>query len=497
MASQNKLSFKRRHRLSVFKISLTIGLFIGQVISNSFSQDVVQENRNSLVFLKVESTMPKTGAVESSTATGFVVCEEGYVLTNLHIIPKDEQGNYEKESFKGSIGGRFEFAREMEYIAADPEIDLMLLKFKGQPPEGIKSVTFGDANSLQVEDSLHSLGFPLNEDLIFKKGILSSKSGPRGEWITDVPLNFGDSGAPVFNDQDQVVAAVRGGIPEAQGINYVLPINRAKSLLEITSCGFTTEVITQPIPISEKEVDIDDSQVDTDTSLQCNDPNKIVTIPDQNLLNIIRATLNQSSTEVTCSALANLTYFDATEKDIIILAGIEYATNLSEMRLSENRISEISPLPGLIKLQRLELWSNPITDLAPLANLQNLKWLYLGCKYIIPEDLSPLYKLTKLKTLHMSYCEIDNIDFLTSARFPLIKELRLSANNISDVSALEHLPKLEVVLLDKNHISDIKPLVQNLEIDFGDYIDLRENPLSLDAIEDIVTLTQRGVIIDY
>ena len=239
--------------------------FITLICSLVFSQgNILQENKNKMIFLKIESVMPETGEVKSNTATGFVICE-GYVLTNYHVIPKDNQGRYTQEDIKGSIGSRYEFAREMEFILSEPEIDLMLLKFKGIPPlDDLVEVQFGDPNTITIGDTLYSFGYPLGEDLTYKKGTLSSKDGDQGEWITDTPLNYGDSGAPIFNTNNEVVAIVRGGIPEAQGINYLIPINRATRLLDQTSCRFN--VNSDPIGDPDKPAASTESVEDTPES---------------------------------------------------------------------------------------------------------------------------------------------------------------------------------------------------------------------------------------
>ena len=197
-----------------------------------FSQNALEQHRNSMIFLIVESTDPHTGAISELEATGFVVCHDGHVLTSNHIIP-----NGEEETFiKGSIGSRFEPKRKLEVIKQEEGLDLLLLKFKGAPPNNITSVVFGDVSYSQAGDSLYSVGFSFGQELTYKEGVVSNKDGPRGNWLTDMPLNQGDSGSPVFDEVGEVVAVVRGGIAGAEGIKHIVPINYAKGLLDKVTC---------------------------------------------------------------------------------------------------------------------------------------------------------------------------------------------------------------------------------------------------------------------
>ena len=93
-----------------------------------------------------------------------------------------------------------------------------------------------------------------------------------------------------------------------------------------------------------------------------------VNIPDPNLRERIEAKFGkQPGAPITESEMATLIYLEADLVDISDLAGLEFATNLTELWLGENEISNISVLSGLTNLTVLDLSGNSISDLSPLV----------------------------------------------------------------------------------------------------------------------------------
>jgi Leucine-rich repeat (LRR) protein len=93
-----------------------------------------------------------------------------------------------------------------------------------------------------------------------------------------------------------------------------------------------------------------------------------VNIPDPNLRERIEAKFGkQPGAPITESEMATLIYLEADHVDISDLAGLEFATNLTELWLGENEISNISVLSGLTNLTVLDLSGNSISDLSPLV----------------------------------------------------------------------------------------------------------------------------------
>ena len=182
----------------------------------------------------------------------------------------------------------------------------------------------------------------------------------------------------------------------------------------------------------------------------------IVHIPDPNLRAAIEEQLGKAQgTPITQAEMQTLTQLDARKRGIQDLIGIKFATNLEDLYLFGNEISDISPLAQLKSLGHLYLSENEISDISPLAQLSELRDLSLADNQI--SDFSPLAELKQLWGLNIRKSQISDISPL--AGLNKLTHLYLSDNQISDISPLTQLNKLTWVDLSDNQISDISPLV--------------------------------------
>ena len=136
----------------------------------------------------------------------------------------------------------------------------------------------------------------------------------------------------------------------------------------------------------------------------------------------------------------------AVSENITNLTGLEHATNLTELGLGDNSISDISPIAGLTNLTVLDLQENNITDILPLAGLTNLT------------------------------------------------VLRLDDNSISDISPLAGLTQLRELYLANNSISDLWPLVTNRGLSSGDKLNVKRNPLSDISFDSYIPILQSRAV---
>jgi len=168
--------------------------------------------------------------------SGFVIDENGYVVTNQHVV----EG---ADSVSVSFGGG---ARESaEVVGEDPSTDIALLQVNA-PKEDVEPLTLGDSDSVGVGDPVIAIGNPLDVGISVTTGIISGLGrgikAPNGYTIngavqTDAALSSGNSGGPLLDASGNVIGvnsqAASGG-PEgvAQGINFAVPINTVKSVVE-------------------------------------------------------------------------------------------------------------------------------------------------------------------------------------------------------------------------------------------------------------------------
>ena len=127
-------------------------------------------------------------------------------------------------------------------------------------------------------------------------------------------------------------------------------------------------------------------------------PSKVVSIPDPNLAAAIRTKLGLApQVPITERRMRGLASLRADDSNIKNLAGLEHATELVDLGLGRNTISNYDPLAQLSKLKVLGLWANGINDLNVLPPMPQLELLDLNWNDI--SDLSPLAKFTSLKDL--------------------------------------------------------------------------------------------------
>ena len=198
-----------------------------------------------------------------------------------------------------------------------------------------------------------------------------------------------------------------------------------------------------------------------------------VNIPDPNLRAAVEIELRKAEREPIAPAeMLTLTCLKAPEVGIRNLTGLENATSLTGVDLSDNNISDISPVAGLTNLKWIDLEGNNISDILPVGGLTNLTGLFLESNHI--SNISPVGGLTNLTHLF------------------------LQDNNISDISSVGRLTNLTELFLQDNNISDILSLVVNTELGSGDTVDVRGNPLSYQSIHaHIPTLQSRGVTVEF
>ena len=184
---------------------------------------------------------------------------------------------------------------------------------------------------------------------------------------------------------------------------------------------------------------------------------------------------------LTKKKMLRLDYLYAHDKGILDITGLEFATNLRELHLSHNPITDLRPLSNLTQLVGLHLWHVPVhptdLDLRPLVNLINLEMLSLEGNWI--SDIRPLMGLKKLRRLHLSNNQIEDVSPLAGLtelwqlwleRNPIrdltplsglnLTDLNISNNplKVSDIGPLAALKELRTLDLLNSGISDIRPL---------------------------------------
>src|ERR1700722_7277402 len=159
-----------------------------------------------------------------SLGSGFIVSSDGYILTNAHVVDGANVVTVkttDKREYRAKV------------IGSDKQSDVAVLKIDAK---NLPVVKIGDPNGSKVGQWVVAIGSPYGFDNTVTSGIISAKSRalPNENYTpfiqTDVPVNPGNSGGPLFNLQGEVIGinsmiySQTGGF---QGLSFAIPINEA------------------------------------------------------------------------------------------------------------------------------------------------------------------------------------------------------------------------------------------------------------------------------
>ncbi|WP_177215035.1 DegQ family serine endoprotease [Tranquillimonas alkanivorans] len=142
---------------------------------------------------------PRRPRRSQALGSGFVISEDGFVVTNNHVIEGADEITV--EFFSGE-------ELDAEVVGTDPSTDIALLKVESEDP--LPAVPFGDSDASRVGDWVIAMGNPLGQGFSVSAGIVSARgralSGSYDDFIqTDAAINRGNSGGPLFNMDGEVI----------------------------------------------------------------------------------------------------------------------------------------------------------------------------------------------------------------------------------------------------------------------------------------------------
>ncbi|MEO0641608.1 MAG: trypsin-like peptidase domain-containing protein, partial [Bacteroidota bacterium] len=166
--------------------------------------------------------------VDDGHGSGFFVTDDGFVLTNYHVVATTEDTltilTLDGESFEGVL------------IRKDEANDLALIKVDAEP-----KVAFGFPNekNFEVGNNIFTIGTPTSIELgqTLSRGIISGerKAGESELIQTDASINFGNSGGPIVSEQGELVGIINSKLVGlgVEGIAFGSPAYRLKEYLNL------------------------------------------------------------------------------------------------------------------------------------------------------------------------------------------------------------------------------------------------------------------------
>ncbi|RCW48317.1 S1C family serine protease [Paenibacillus prosopidis] len=170
------------------------------------------------------------------SGTGFFFENDGYILTNEHVIA-------DAEELQVSVQG-YDEPLTAQVLGSSYELDLAVLKVESPDGKEFHSLTLGSSDGTQIGDWVIAIGNPYGFDQTLTMGVLSAKERPitiadeqgnhEYEHLlqTDASINPGNSGGPLLNESGEVIGINTAVNSEAQGIGFAIPTSTITEVLD-------------------------------------------------------------------------------------------------------------------------------------------------------------------------------------------------------------------------------------------------------------------------
>jgi serine protease Do len=170
----------------------------------------------------------------SGLGSGFILNEDGFLITNFHVIEGETQISVEVYHQRTGQLERKVY-KQVRVIAINKFKDLALLRIEDAAAPRFVHVPLGDSEALAVGDTVFAIGSPLGLERTVTEGILSTKTREmQGELYlqTTAQINPGNSGGPLFNLAGEVVGVINMKVTFGEGLGFAIPISAVKFFLD-------------------------------------------------------------------------------------------------------------------------------------------------------------------------------------------------------------------------------------------------------------------------
>ena len=165
-----------------------------------------------------------------ASGSGFVISDDGYIVTNYHVISGASNVSVVIPGYGEPI--------EAEVVGTDSKMDIAVLKVITE--EKLPHIILGDSDLLQVGELAVAIGNPFGELAgTVTVGVISAlnreitiDSTVYTLLQTDASINSGNSGGPLVNSYGEVIGVTNAKMNSAEGIGFAIPINNVKSIIE-------------------------------------------------------------------------------------------------------------------------------------------------------------------------------------------------------------------------------------------------------------------------
>jgi serine protease Do len=170
----------------------------------------------------------------SGLGSGFIINEDGFLMTNFHVIEGETQISVEVYHQKNGELARTSY-KQVRIIAMNKFEDLALLKIEDKDAPKFKHVLLGSADAVSVGERVFAIGSPLGLERTVTEGILSTKTRQLGGALylqTTAQINPGNSGGPLFNLRGEVIGVTNMKITFGEGLGFAIPAESVRFFLD-------------------------------------------------------------------------------------------------------------------------------------------------------------------------------------------------------------------------------------------------------------------------
>lgn len=208
---------------------------------------VAQKILPSIVGIRVEFPvnsifLNQSGSTATAEGSGIIISEDGYILTNNHVVSSASSSSYYSLGEASKISVYLyndSTAYEASIVGTDEETDLAVIKID---KTGLTAAELGDSDSVAVGEFAMAVGNPLGMQSSITAGVISGvnrevtdSDGKTFTVIqTDAAINSGNSGGALVNSQGQVIGinTLKVSATGVEGMGFAIPINSAKPIYE-------------------------------------------------------------------------------------------------------------------------------------------------------------------------------------------------------------------------------------------------------------------------
>ncbi len=204
-------------------------------------------------FRRFGMPFPRGDTPQHGVGSGFIVSRDGLILTNAHVVADASEVTVK-------LTDRREFKAKV--VGSDAQTDIALLRIDARD---LPTVKLGDAKDVRVGEWVVAIGSPYGFENTVTAGIVSatSRALPDGTYVpfiqTDVAVNPGNSGGPLFNLRGEVIginAQIYSGTGGYQGLSFAIPVDVAARVMDQLAqhgkvtrgrIGVTIQEVSQPL----------------------------------------------------------------------------------------------------------------------------------------------------------------------------------------------------------------------------------------------------------